>query len=67
MDEAPPVKPPPKFSVGDRVISFKGELATVIWVRTVDHPGKSHRVSVHWDDSDREDKIEYYEGVFEHV
>jgi len=69
----PPI--PPKFKVGDRVISFRHEKATVRTVTPSTRLGKSHRVQVDWD-SDREDgytddgfrqnqdNINYYEEVF---
>lgn len=54
--------PFPKFKVGDKVISFRGERATVRVVYQVDTPGKSHRVGVTWEN---EDEGMYYEQVFE--
>lgn len=58
----------PIFVPGDRVVSFRGELATVKEYRVIDEPGKSNRVTVQWDkdDPEDEDKIEYYAGVFSH-
>jgi hypothetical protein len=69
-------KKPPKFEVGDEVISFRGERATVTKVITVEHPGKSHRVTVRWQNNRdgvtdtpykaNPDNIDYYEHVFDH-
>jgi len=57
----------PKFQPGDRVISFRGELATIKTSRQVWEPGKSHRVTVIWaNELQNPDNTEYYEKVFEH-
>lgn len=54
----------PKFAVGDRVVSFRGEYATVVAVRDSQHPGKSNRVYVQFDADMQPCTIEYYETVF---
>lgn len=54
----------PKFAVGDRVVSFRGEYATVTAVRDSEHPGKSNRIYVHFDADWEPCKIEFYETVF---
>jgi hypothetical protein len=61
-----PKKPPPKFKVGDKVTSHRGEKATVTRVRHVEDPGKSHRVGVKWDSKSKpkDDAVDYYEHVF---
>ena len=56
--------PEPKFKPGDRVESFRGEKATVITVRKVDTPGKSHRVTVTYDTATSANPTEFYEEVF---
>lgn len=54
-----------KFKVGDEVVSFRGEKATVIGTKESFVPGKSNRVSVKWEKESRNpDKREYYEEVF---
>lgn len=58
--------PEPRFQEGDRVISFRGEKATVISVeKSRAWRNKSHRVTVQWDDRTGPDKTAYYEEVFE--
>lgn len=59
------MRPEPKFKPGDKVISFKGEHATVIYVVEAPAISKSHRVNVDWDAKFKNpDKREYYEEVF---
>jgi hypothetical protein len=53
----------PVFKPGDRVISFRQELATVYSYRVVPYEGKSNRVSVIFD-NDTEPSPEYYASVF---
>jgi len=55
------------FDPGDRVISFRKELATVVGYRVVDDPSKSDRVRVRWDGARGDDPVEYYAGVFNKV
>lgn len=58
-------QPDPRFSVGQRVKSFRGELATVRSVHPSPIIGKSHRVKVHFDKDTKPTNIAYYEEVFE--
>ena len=58
---------PPRFKVGDAVVSFRGETATITKVRETPR-GKSHRVEVEWANKlNNPDKREYYEEVFDHA
>jgi len=63
------MKSPPAFKVADRVVSFRGERATITDV-IIEHAWeKSHKVMVLPDDPDGtlEPTIIYYEGVFFHA
>lgn len=57
-----------RYKVGDRVVSFRGEKATVTRIReSANYRSKSHRVCVKWDEvkhGRRDDPVEYYEEVF---
>jgi len=55
-----------RFSVGDRVIDFRGNKATVTQTyESADYTCKSHRVSVKWDNIKPKDQTAYYEEVFD--
>ena len=60
------MKGDPIFQPGDRVISFRGELATVIQMtRDASDPGRSAKVLVRWDDKwSGTNGLEYYSKVF---
>lgn len=58
-------QPDPRFSVGQRVKSFRGESATVHRVIPTETIGKSHRVQVTFDGDDKPDARHFYEEVFE--
>jgi hypothetical protein len=57
-------KAEPRFVVGDRVVSFRGERATVTWVGRAEAPHRSHRVCVHFDGKLEADRRDFYETVF---
>lgn len=55
------------FVKGDRVVSFKGELATVTDYVVVDDPSKSNRVYVQYDGDPEPQATAFYAKVFSKV
>ena len=57
----------PVFEINDPVVDFRGDTAVVTGYRVIDDPGKSNRVTVHFDGEVAPRKTEYYASVFTKV